>query len=59
MRRIFHKARQSAPSIVFFDEADTIAPKRLVVQNINFQIDYNLSIIGKKVKSKKCDSYKS
>lgn len=28
MRRIFHKAQQSAPSIVFFDEADTIAPKR-------------------------------
>ncbi|HOI19183.1 MAG TPA: CDC48 family AAA ATPase [Candidatus Woesearchaeota archaeon] len=28
IREIFKKARQSAPSIVFFDEIDSIAPKR-------------------------------
>lgn len=28
LRKIFHKARLAAPSIIFFDEADAIAPKR-------------------------------
>ncbi|RRT41861.1 hypothetical protein B296_00037806, partial [Ensete ventricosum] len=28
LRRTFQKARLAAPSIVFFDEADSIAPKR-------------------------------
>lgn len=28
IRKIFHKARQTAPTIVFFDELDSIAPRR-------------------------------
>ena len=33
LRRTFKKARQSAPSIIFFDEADAIAPRRLALGN--------------------------
>ena len=28
VRKIFHKARQTSPTIIFFDEIDSIAPKR-------------------------------
>ncbi|MFH1848900.1 MAG: CDC48 family AAA ATPase [archaeon] len=28
VRKIFHKARQTAPTIIFFDEIDSIAPRR-------------------------------
>ena len=30
LRNIFRRARLAAPSIIFFDEADVIAAKRLV-----------------------------
>ena len=30
LRNTFHRARLAAPSIIFFDEADVVASKRLV-----------------------------
>lgn len=30
LRKTFHRARLAAPSIIFFDEADVVAAKRLV-----------------------------
>jgi ATPase family associated with various cellular activities (AAA) len=44
LRRTFQKARLAAPSIVFFDEADAIAPKRQVtfIFYILFESDFKL-----------------
>lgn len=38
LRNTFRRARLSAPSIIFFDEADVVAAKRLVVGMMNFQV---------------------
>ncbi|MDI3474130.1 MAG: transitional endoplasmic reticulum ATPase [Candidatus Woesearchaeota archaeon] len=60
IREVFHKARTSAPSIIFFDEIDSIAPKRgrdptgvteRVVNQILTEIDgleslYGVVVIG-------------
>ncbi|MDP7115838.1 MAG: CDC48 family AAA ATPase [Candidatus Woesearchaeota archaeon] len=35
VRKIFQKARQTAPTIIFFDEIDSIAPKRSVSSDNN------------------------
>lgn len=37
LRNTFRRARLAAPSIIFFDEADVVAAKRLVVHMMNFQ----------------------
>lgn len=38
LRNTFRRARLAAPSIIFFDEADVVAAKRLVSSMMNFQV---------------------
>lgn len=38
LRNTFRRARLAAPSIIFFDEADVVAAKRLVTSLMNFQV---------------------
>lgn len=37
LRNTFRRARLAAPSIIFFDEADVVAAKRLVISTINLR----------------------
>lgn len=48
LRNTFQRARLAAPSIIFFDEADVVAGKRLVCHNSLFLIMYYRSIMQRK-----------